>query len=116
MTKDIFWILEVQINDGNDDSFRALMEKMIGATKQEPGTKEYQWFISENKCHIFERYQDDQATLVHIQNFGTNFAKDFMSLCTPKAMTVYGSPSEQVTNALAGLEPTYISQASGFSR
>jgi hypothetical protein len=93
------------------------MAEMVEATQRnEVGALNYQWAISDDRqvCHVYERYQDSAATVTHLESFGANFAVRFMEVVKPTV--VYGTPSAQVKEALAGLSPVYMAPFGGFSR
>ncbi len=118
MSNNVSWNLQLSINDGKLDDFRALMEEMVAATANEAGCLAYEWFISEDgtTCHINERYVDSGALMVHLGNFGANFAERFMACVTPTAFSVYGDASSDVREALAGFGPAHYGPFGGFSR
>lgn len=89
--------------------FRTLMEEMVAPTlANEPGTLNYEWSTSGDGRigHIFERYVDSDATMVHLASFGQNYTARFMEILSPTGFTVYGSPNQQVKEALAGFGTT----------
>jgi quinol monooxygenase YgiN len=114
----VSWLLEVEIDPDQIGEFRALMQEMVSSTEHEPGTLAYEWFISDDDSvvHIYERYADSAATMVHAQAFGERFAERFVAAITPISFNVYGSPSDDVKAALAGLGPTYVKPFGGFAR
>ena len=119
MNKQVYWILELNIQAGKEADFRKLMDEMVAATlANEPGTLNYEWSTSDDgkACHIFERYVDSDATMVHMANFGQNYAARFMEILSPTQFTVYGSPNQTVTEALADFGITVMQSAGGFSR
>ncbi|PHQ71118.1 MAG: antibiotic biosynthesis monooxygenase [Sneathiella sp.] len=119
MSKHVYWILELKINSGQMTNFKSLMAEMVTATKQdESGALNYEWSLDADQeiCHILERYEDSAATLVHMQNFGSKFAKRFMEVFSPTKFTLYGSPSDDVLAALAPMAPVQMSSVGGFSR
>lgn len=119
MTENVFWMLEVAINEGQLDDFKALMEEMVTATQaDEPGALNYEWFINAegSECHIYERYADNGATMVHLGNFGSKFAGRFMTCATPKRFMLYGPADEQVLGALGPMGAVHHTQIGGFAR
>ncbi len=119
MSEHVYWIIEAEVNDGKLQELKDLMVEMSQATKDdEPGALNYEWSLSadEKTCHIFERYTDSAATMVHMGNFGSKFAKRFMGVLKPFRCTLYGNPSEQVCKAMAPLGAVQMSSAAGFSR
>lgn len=119
MTTDISWMLELNVQPGREKEFRSLMEEMVRATRaNEAGTLNYEWSTSADGrvCHIFERYIDSAAVLKHLATFGEKFAGRFLEILQPVRFIVYGSPSQEVKDALAGFNPVYTQPVGGFSR
>ncbi|GHD57034.1 hypothetical protein GCM10017083_37930 [Thalassobaculum fulvum] len=119
MTGNVHWMLEVAVKDGQLDAFRALMEEMVAATRDnEPDALNYEWAISGDgaTCHIYERYRDSAAVMTHIAWFGANAAKRFLAIAEPKRLTVYGSPDEAATKALDRMGAVYMKPLGGFAR
>lgn len=115
----VHWVLALDINDGRSDDFKALMTEMVDATKaDEPDALIYEWLISADgkHCHIYERYADSTATMIHLGNFGSKFAERFLGMVTPTGLTVYGDPSDEARAALAGLGAVHMEQIGGFAR
>ena len=119
MTNHVYWLLELSIKDGHLDSFRSLMSEMTAATQNdEPGALNYEWWISEDNaaCHIYERYVDSAATMVHLGNFGSKFAERLLSHVDPTRFTVYGNADDAVKGALADFGPVFMQPFGGFSK
>ncbi len=119
MSETVRWVLEVAINQGELDNFKALMNEMVAATQaNEPNTTNYEWFISDDgqTCHLYERYADSAATMTHLASFGENFADRFLAAVAPTRFVVYGNPSAEVREALAGLGAVHMAQIGGFAR
>ncbi len=119
MKKQVSWILELRVRGGKESDFRALMAEMVAATEaNEPGTLSYEWSTSPDGriCHVYERYTDPAAVMIHLATFGQRFAARFEQVLEPVRTVVYGSPSEAVKEALADLNPTYMRPAAGFNR
>ncbi|MEM7114863.1 MAG: antibiotic biosynthesis monooxygenase [Chloroflexota bacterium] len=119
MSDQVYWMLETKINDGQMDNLKALMAEMVEATQaNEPGTLNYEWSITADgqSCHIFERYADSEATLIHLGTFGKVYAARFMSILQPTSMMVYGNPNEATREALKGVGGVFMTAIGGFSR
>ncbi len=119
MSDNVHWVLEIEIKQGELDNFKALMIEMVEATRaNEPGTMNYEWFISDDagSCHIYERYADSAATMIHLESFGQNFAERFMAAVTPTGLVVYGDPNDEVRAALSAFGPVHMAQIGGFAR
>ena len=119
MSDAVHWLLALDIKEGELGNFKALVKEMVDATKtNEPGALIYEWFVSDDEktCHIYERYADSAATMVHLAAFGQNFAERFMGVLEPVQLVVYGNPSDEVRAALAGFGAVHMSQIAGFAR
>ncbi len=119
MTDQVAWLLELAIKPGELDNLKDLLAEMVAATEaDEPGTLDYEWSIDDEgtTCHIWERYADSAATMVHLGNFGAKFAPRFMAALEPTRMVVYGSPSDDARQQLAGMGAVFMAPAGGFTR
>ncbi len=115
---DISWLFELAINPGRFEDFKALMADTIEATQSEVDSLNYGWTISDDHqvCHVYERYRDSAAVMMHLESFGANFAVRLMEAVTPARLVAYGTPSPQVKDALAGLSPVYMAPLGVFRR
>lgn len=118
MSDNISWLFELNIKAGQFDNFTALMNEMVESTRTEPDTLNYEWFISEDhvSCHLYERYADSAALMTHLATFGEQFAERFMAIVEPTRFMVYGSPSDEVKEALSGFGAVFMSPFGGFAR
>jgi quinol monooxygenase YgiN len=119
MAENVYWLFELAIIRNRSEDLNALMAEMVEATrKNEPGTLNYEWAISEDRrvCHIYERFEHSAAAIVHLGSFGATFAARFMEMMKPTRLVVYGMPNPQLKEALAGLSPVYMPPLGGFSR
>jgi quinol monooxygenase YgiN len=95
--KEIAWLFELELKPENRAAFEALVPEMVEETrKAEPGSRAYQIFVNEGSVNVFERYDDSEAALEHMKNFGERFAGRFMALVTPVRFTLLGSPSPEL--------------------
>ena len=115
----VAWIFELIVNDGHDTAVGTLMTEMVDATRAgEPGTLDYEWYLSEDgrRLHIYERYADAAATLVHLGNFRERYMTRFFTALSPELMVVYGAADAAVRSALAQLAPPVMPHVGGFTR
>jgi len=113
------WMLEMQVVEGREADTRALMSEMVAATQaNEPGTLNYEWSFSADGrlCHLYERYADSEAALIHNRTFEAKFAARFFELLKPTRFTFYGSPSREVVATAAALSPVVMHSAEGVTR
>ncbi|MGD8278916.1 MAG: antibiotic biosynthesis monooxygenase [Gemmatimonadota bacterium] len=94
------------IHQGKSDDFIRLARRSMEVTRErDTGTLQYDWFMNADRtqCVLRERYRDSAAVLEHAANLG-ELMPEFMAVCVP-AVEIYGSPSEELLQALAGLAP-----------
>lgn len=119
MSDHVYWILTLEINQDQKENLAPLMAEMVSATqKDEPGALNYEWSVSADgtTCHILERYENSDATMIHMRNFSEKFANRFMKVFTQKSFTLYGQPSDSVLKAFAPMQPRQMVSVGGFSR
>ena len=115
-TDDISWTLTLELAEGQDDAFNALMAEMVGASKNEVGAKSYEWQRSGSTVHTNERYETNDDAGIHLGNFGENFAERFLAILSPTELDVYGPAAGGVREGLAGFGATFYDQVGGFDR
>ncbi len=118
-SKHVSWMFELSVKEGRESDFRALAEEMAAATERnEPGTLDYEWYVSDDgrRLHLFERYADADAAMIHSKTFGERYQARFFDVLTPTRMVLYGAVDERVRAGMADLAPEVISRAAGFSR
>ena len=118
MESHVSWVIELAVKDGALDSFTELMHEMVAGTSEEPNTLGYEWYISEDEgtVHIFEKYADSEAMIVHVTGFLEKWAARFLECVDPTRFVVYGNPSPAARELLGGFGPTYLGPWGGFSR
>lgn len=112
-------MFELTIKDGAEADLRALAAEMSAATERnEPGTLDYEWYVSDDGRHLYlwERYADADAAMLHTATFGERYAKRFFDVLTPTRMVLLGAVDDRLRAAMAQLSPIVVSRADGFSR
>jgi quinol monooxygenase YgiN len=111
-------VVELTVKEGALDAFKELMEEMVSGTSTEPRTLAYEWYISadDRTVHIYEKYADSEATILHVTGFLAKWAERFMACVDVDRFVVYGDPSAECRELLAGFEPAYLGPWGGFSR
>lgn len=115
----VTWVLELDINDGQDEAFRTFVSDMVAATQaNEPGTLIYEWSLREDgrHCHVHERYANSDAAMIHLRTFAEHYQSRFFSIFTPVRCLLYGAPTDEVRGILAGLNTQYLAPAGGLAR
>lgn len=126
MNGNVFFVVELEIQPGQVDDLRAVAEEMVKlANSNEPGTLNYEYFLSEDEgtCHIYERYVDIDALGVHSASFPAELNERSQAF-RPRRLTAYGNvPGEvraqridPIRQAVPGFEAAYMKPLSGFSR
>ena len=119
MSENVYWVLEFAVDPGRFEELKTLMAELVEATrKNEAGMLDNHWAISDDRqvCHIYERFQDSAAVMTHLQWFGPNFGERFMKILKPTRFVIYGTPSAEVKDAVAGFNPVYMAPLGGFRR
>lgn len=119
MSDHVSWNLQCAVREGQLETLRPLMAEMVASTKaNEPGTLIYEWFLSADgtTCHLYERYADSAAAMVHIGTFASQWADRMLACVEPTALWVWGEPSAEVRGALDGFGAAYLGTFGGFHR
>jgi quinol monooxygenase YgiN len=119
MSKIIEWVLEMAIKPGQMPMVQPLLDEMVAATKaDEPGALHYEYYLNaaKTRCTVIERYADNAAVMVHLNNFGAKFAERFLAAFAPVRFTVYGPADATVRAALADFGATHEDLIAGFHR
>jgi quinol monooxygenase YgiN len=119
MNDNVLVLAEVNINAGQLDTLKALVIEMTDDIRHsEPGTLNYEWFIADDgkSAHVFERYTDSEADMLHLMNYGQKYAARSAACLTINQITIYGNPSSEVRGVFAALPTTYMGLFAGVSR
>jgi len=118
MSDEIYWLVELAIKPGKFEEFQKMRDTLIESAAKEEGTLNYQWNISEDQksCHVFERYKDSEAAMIHSRTFEAEFADMVLSIVDVAKFTVYGNPNEEVRNTLSEFGAVFMSPIGGFAK
>jgi quinol monooxygenase YgiN len=112
---EVAWLFELEVPSQNRPAFDALAPEMIEETKQsEPGSRAYQIFVGDGTVSVYERYDDSDAALVHMKNFGEKFAERFMALVTPVRFTLLGNPSQALLDVVGPIGAQVNTPLAGY--
>ena len=116
MSDYVHWLIELKLESGKLEAFKALAKEAVASTRKEPGTIGYDWNISDDgeTIHIYECFKDSAAVMAHLTGF-TKFRDTFYTMVKPVSFTVYGSPNDEVRTALAG-RARFFNPVEGFVR
>ncbi len=117
MTNQIQYAVEWTIKPGGLAAFKALAQKIIPTVKSESGMLGYQWYFNadETKCYTVEWLADSDAIMAHLGNVGEELPKLFAHSDITR-FEVFGNPSAQAKEALAGLGAVFNGYFDGFTK
>lgn len=109
----VLWTAQFLVNEGSADELRAFVREQHEIVKDEPGTVEFGWFISDDgtQAHTRETYRDEDAARAHIETFEAQFAERLMALVEPAGFFVYFEPSPKFAAELAAWNPVILPPA-----
>jgi len=106
-----------KVFDGKLDAFRALCERFVETTSNEPGCLYYGFSFDQHEVHCREGYKDADAALAHIENVGS-LLKELEELALTVRFEIHG-PEEELNKLripLTDLNPRYYKIEYGFRR
>lgn len=96
------------IHEGKLEQFKNVAERCVQTVKEkDTGTLQYDWFLNEDQtiCEVREKYKDSDSVLEHMGNLGDTLGE--LLSCCDLSLEIYGTPSQEVLNALNGLDIKY---------
>jgi quinol monooxygenase YgiN len=117
MSEEVSWHVELAIKPGKLEDLRALTDEMVAATRLEPGTLNYQRFVTDNGefLHIYERYANCEAALAHLKNFTARFGERYSALVERRRFVLFGAPSGELRGFLDQFGTVYARPFGGFA-
>ena len=114
----VYWLLELSIEPSQANEFDQIMKDLVAETDRETGTMACEWNFNDDGtvCHIYERFENADAAMIHLGMFGDRFADQFLSACSVTDLTILGYASDEIKGALKGFSPTVLYQRAGFAR
>jgi hypothetical protein len=87
--------------------FKQLAARALEITKGESGNSQYDWYFNhdETSCVVRETYESSAAVLTHMGNVGELLGR-LIELGSGLELEVFGSPSAQLMEAAAALQPS----------
>jgi len=115
--KNVYWVIQLAIHEGQGDAFRALADEMCAATANEAGALNYEWNLSEDgkTCHVLERYADSGGVRAHNENISA-FVERLVAIADVATLEVYGSPDDGARKILEGFGGNFNRPYAGFVR
>lgn len=116
MFDNIGWIVEAKIKEGKREEFAAVMEEIVTATRNEEGTLNYQYFVSDDgDVLVYERFASVEAAHIHIDNWN-RFADRWLAAAPGTRMVHLGDLPDELRERHAALQPKMLKPFGGFAR
>jgi quinol monooxygenase YgiN len=112
--QDVYEVITIDVP--NMDVLKPIVEKVVAASEQEPGTITYAYMMTPDKkrVDIIMRFTDSDAALAHLKMFGQQYQKEFFAAAKQASFTVYGTANDDLKKALEPAKPTYMQPFAGF--
>lgn len=117
MQNELYTVYHLSIEPSDFEAFKALAEKIVAESQNEPDTLTYEYLVSEDRtvAHIIERYRMP-GVLPHVQQTFSPFAEAFLALATIEKLFVYGEPTAEIRQTLDAFGAIYLAPFAGFTR
>lgn len=102
------------VDPSNADAFIALIREAYEVAAGEDGTLVYEWYRSPDGSSFIARevFTDSAAVLVHAANVGSQLER-WIALSDSFTVELFGSPSQELQDAIAALGPVVNPPALG---
>lgn len=106
-----------KVHAGKLDAFKALTEKFVAKTAQEPGCLYYGFSFDGDQAHCREGYADAQAALAHLSSVGA-LLQEALTLADLTRLEIHGPAEElaKLREPTAAMKPQFFTLESGFRR
>ena len=116
----IKFYLDLKVITNESQKVEKLIEEMVFFIKKtEPGTKFYEYYISEDKKKISltEYYKDSNAAEKHVADFLNGpYQETFFKLMEIQSFQVMGPASKNLIKSLNGITNDFRIEVDGFKR
>ena len=95
--------------------FKELAAQAVEQAGTEPGTLQYDWFLSDDgrRCVVRERYASSEAVLAHLGNAGAMLGR-LVELAGGVELEVFGEPSPELLAATSAFQPVIYAYVHGM--
>lgn len=93
METHISWLIEGAVKPGELAALSVLIDDMVTSTREEPGSLIFEFFAGGDgdQVHVYERFADAAAALVHLSTFGERFAGRFLATTPHDGSPLWGT-------------------------
>lgn len=116
MFENVGWIVEAKIREGQREAFEEVMKEIIAESEKEPGTLNYQYYVSDDgDVLVYERFEDVDSAHAHVDNWD-NYAERWAEAAEPTRMVHLGDVPADLRKRHASLSPLWLKPFGGFAR
>ena len=114
----VAYLIEMTIEAGKVDEFKEKARAYTEAVQAgEPGTLEYQWWLSEDDSRglLKETFDSSESILTHFGNVGPSLP-ELLAIAPFTRFEIFGEVTDAAREALDPLGAKYFSHLVGFER
>jgi quinol monooxygenase YgiN len=118
MRKKVVLNVGLTIHEGKIHAFQTIAREMVEASRKEPGTLGYEWYLSgdSKRCQLIETYNDANALLGHLTGPAVKEGvPKILTIASVSCFQVYGEPGPKAKEILAGFGAEIFSYSLGLS-
>jgi quinol monooxygenase YgiN len=106
-----------KVQNGKLDAFKALCEKCVENTKQEPKCLYYGFSFDGDVAHCREGYEDAEGALAHLENV-SSLLQELLKISDLTRLEIHGPEEElaKLRGPTADLKPQFFTLKYGFRR
>ena len=106
-----------KISSGKLEAFKALCEKFVEKTNNEPKCLYYGFSFDGDQAHCREGYEDAEGLLAHLENVGS-LLEEALKIADLARLEIHGPEEElaKLREPLADLKPQFFILEYGFRR
>lgn len=104
MSEQVHINVSLTIHEGQLTEFQMIAREMVEATRKEPGTLAYEWYLSSDGkcCQLIETYADSEALLAHFAGPAVQEGVPRMlKTADVNGFEVYGNPGPKASEILS---------------
>ena len=110
---------KMKIRDVMLEDFKQHIAQCVQRVKEkDPGTLQYDWFISTDKseCEIRETYDSSEAFLAHLSNLSDLLSILYERFASDHTVAIYGEPSPELLEMIKarGVDTKFFSFLQGL--
>lgn len=115
--RDLYSIYHLSLKPSDFPAFKAVVTKIVDASKAEAGTLTYEYVVNEDHSavQILERYGQG-GLLPHVAQSFAPHAEAFLELAHIDALYVFGEPTAEERTKLEGFGAVFFTSFCGFTR